>query len=542
MKLGVYSIMQDEEDQVDRWCDFVDSIKPDKVVIVDGGSKDKTIEKLAERGYKVLKKKFGKSYADQRNYALSRLNTDWVLNIDADEVYSGMSRRILDELMTKAPKNVLGYSFPTVHLTQYNKDADPHIRLFRKMEGLEYKNATHETLHYNGVHVPMHPAHFETIGGYRVLYRDDIQLIHYAYMKSPDKLRKKAKRYIEQDQGNGIVISHENQFLGETKACFVLESTGVAGGAKVVMEMVNRLHNRGWDVDLFALEGQPGWFPLSVQVTQFRDYFELVEKLKDMPGAKIATWWKTAKVVAMCNGPLFYLVQDIETSYARTDEEAAAVLETYDMPLRPLCDAKWVADQLAQMGKQPILTGISINHDLFKDNVVDRDKTRLLYIERGNPLKNRELFKHAVDILVERGLQFSIVTLSEEPQEYGCPHIHLGRVEDDKLAEMYNQAGVYVSTSRHEGFCLPSLEAMACGCPVVTTHSQGNEEFCIDKDTCLMGDTAEDIADAITCIITGEWPQTMVDNAKRMAATYSWEKVIDRLEAALLGKTIREES
>lgn len=49
--------------------------------------------------------------------------------------------------------------------------------------------------------------------------------------------------------------------------------------------------------------------------------------------------------------------------------------------------------------------------------------------------------------------------------------IRLGSLPDQALAEIYNLATVYVQPSRDEGFGLPVLEAMACGCPVLSSNN-----------------------------------------------------------------------
>jgi len=44
---------------------------------------------------------------------------------------------------------------------------------------------------------------------------------------------------------------------------------------------------------------------------------------------------------------------------------------------------------------------------------------------------------------------------------------HPGSVEDDVLARAYREADMFVCLSDHEGFCVPLLEAMSAGLPIV---------------------------------------------------------------------------
>ena len=55
---------------------------------------------------------------------------------------------------------------------------------------------------------------------------------------------------------------------------------------------------------------------------------------------------------------------------------------------------------------------------------------------------------------------------------------HLGRVNDDDLAYLYRRALCLVFPSKTEGFGLPVLEAMALGCPVISSDAASLPEVC----------------------------------------------------------------
>ncbi len=49
-----------------------------------------------------------------------------------------------------------------------------------------------------------------------------------------------------------------------------------------------------------------------------------------------------------------------------------------------------------------------------------------------------------------------------------------------------NISHIFISTSWWEGFGLPSLEAMACGCALILTDAGGVNEYAIANENCLM--------------------------------------------------------
>src|SRR5690606_4272593 len=49
--------------------------------------------------------------------------------------------------------------------------------------------------------------------------------------------------------------------------------------------------------------------------------------------------------------------------------------------------------------------------------------------------------------------------------------IFTGQVDDDTLVKHYQFADLFVTASLHEGFCIPVIEAMASGLPVIGAHT-----------------------------------------------------------------------
>ncbi len=60
----------------------------------------------------------------------------------------------------------------------------------------------------------------------------------------------------------------------------------------------------------------------------------------------------------------------------------------------------------------------------------------------------------------------------------GFPIVELGRVSDGELRALYEAAACLLFPSRYEGFGLPPVEALACGCPVIAAGGSAVEEIC----------------------------------------------------------------
>jgi glycosyltransferase involved in cell wall biosynthesis len=81
----------------------------------------------------------------------------------------------------------------------------------------------------------------------------------------------------------------------------------------------------------------------------------------------------------------------------------------------------------------------------------------------------------------------------------------LGQVREDQLLDAYRSADVFVMPSVHEGFCIPVIEAMACGLPVVAACATALPETVADAGLTFIPDHPGDLARQVRRVL-GEQP------------------------------------
>lgn len=107
-----------------------------------------------------------------------------------------------------------------------------------------------------------------------------------------------------------------------------------------------------------------------------------------------------------------------------------------------------------------------------------------------------------------------------------------GRVSTDELIQYYARADVFVFPSFHEGFGMPILEAMACGCPVVTSNCYAMPEVAGDAALLVDPHDSEQIADAIERLLTDEQLRgSLIDKGRRRAQWFTWDRAGDQVVA-----------
>lgn len=101
----------------------------------------------------------------------------------------------------------------------------------------------------------------------------------------------------------------------------------------------------------------------------------------------------------------------------------------------------------------------------------------------------------------------------------------LGFVPFETLRCFYESAAAFVFPSKHEGFGLPPLEAMACGLPVVTSNVSSLPEVVGDAAVLVNPDNVFDIARGIHDVLLDDALRAdMVRRGHENAARFNWER------------------
>ncbi|MBI4650338.1 glycosyltransferase family 4 protein [Candidatus Desantisbacteria bacterium] len=98
-------------------------------------------------------------------------------------------------------------------------------------------------------------------------------------------------------------------------------------------------------------------------------------------------------------------------------------------------------------------------------------------------------------------------------------------VEGNELVNLYRNALLFVYPSLYEGFGIPPLEAMACGCPVITSNITSLPETCGDAAFYVDPYNTDDIALGIhTLLNDSNLVNQLLNEGKERIKLFSWEK------------------
>ena len=171
-------------------------------------------------------------------------------------------------------------------------------------------------------------------------------------------------------------------------------------------------------------------------------------------------------------------------------------------------------------------------------------KSYFILVGASNGYKNIDLFLQAFSQLPTKQ-SFEVVITSHgvlpqyEFRSYTSgSNVHILHLSDEELRIAYAGAIALIYPSKYEGFGLPVLEALACGCPVITCPNSSIPEVAGEAALYVQDNDVNGLANALCEVQKPEVRLALIKAGLEQAKKFSWSKMADIVSSALINATL----
>lgn len=169
------------------------------------------------------------------------------------------------------------------------------------------------------------------------------------------------------------------------------------------------------------------------------------------------------------------------------------------------------------------------------------DEINICLVGRPQPWKGLREFIAAwqkLDAGVKRSVNNVFIVSEDDLSGFDISEFELVKpANDEEIAKVYNRSHIFVSTSWWEGFGLPPLEAMACGCAVLLTDSQGIVEWVQADQDCVLYEAKniEQLKVRLEEMIKDQGLRArLAENAEKTARVFTGKRTVEQLLNAVV--------
>lgn len=162
----------------------------------------------------------------------------------------------------------------------------------------------------------------------------------------------------------------------------------------------------------------------------------------------------------------------------------------------------------------------------------------------GANYKNAMLFFRAfAQLPSKQGFEIvctgSGMVLEEELRAYTAGTVvHKLQLKDEELRLAYAGAVALIYPSKYEGFGLPVLEALACGCPVITCPNSSIPEVAGEAAIYVQDNDVEGLTEALCEVQKPKIRNSLITSGFQQAQKFSWAKMAQTMSSALIKATL----
>lgn len=354
------------------------------------------------------------------------------------------------------------------------------------------------------------------------------------------------------------------------KVCFVIPNLKIGGGNRVFIELANKLVEKGcsaeiihpvntkdkitFDISSKVLVKSIGWYQKSKLGKVCNIILLLVYVFRKRNEFKIICSDPFICILFLCL-PKTNLYRFIQADdYAIFDDKLIIqndfslglykrlILMSYRQNLNYIFNSSYVYEKFLILSKRrdvPFkLVHPAINHEKFNVSEIKKwdSKLNICTVARKHPLKGFSDFIEAWQKVKDRisdKIDKVYIISHDDLGEFEIDDFHRITPESDEdICYYLNKSHIFISTSWWEGFGLPPLEAMACGCACIISNSGGVLEYARNRENSLMY-TSKNVSELelriLEAISNIDLLKRMSNNSLITAERFSWEKSSNEL-------------
>ena len=286
------------------------------------------------------------------------------------------------------------------------------------------------------------------------------------------------------------------------KITFVLPTINLTGGNRVIFDYANWLHDAGHETTVVypcwpyrfqytrqqqwvefqkhrRQDGRVSWFDLRCRLMRVPIVTSAVLPRADLV---VATAWPTAHDVARLRPSCGRKIMIVFHHESGTGPEQK-IRAVHTLPFYRIAFSQFVREQVArQFGCEigaVVPNGVDRNLFFPEGRADDRS---VLFLYHPDPRKGADDGVEALERLRQRLPHVRVRVMGTvRPTRLPSWMPFEFHADDPALRRAYSTSTALLYPSRHEGFGLPPLEAMACGCPSVTTAVGAVPEYASDR-------------------------------------------------------------
>jgi len=212
--------------------------------------------------------------------------------------------------------------------------------------------------------------------------------------------------------------------------------------------------------------------------------------------------------------------KDIVNNFSVSPDKIKVIYEGVDEMFRPI-------DDIVETEREKKICGIKGDFILVVSGVTPR-KNLIRLIRAFKLLRDGKKTNAQLVIVGEKAWWSEEIFREAESCGDEDDIIFCGYLPDKDLICLYNSAKVFVHPSLYEGFGLPILEAMACGCPVVASNVSSIPEICGGAALLVDPENVEGLADAVHRVMNDEFlRKSLIEKGIKRARKFSWKKTAE---------------